>query len=77
MLSAKLMATFHPSGEGSGALNTVQVGERTVWVEAGRDAILAAVVTGHAPESLRVTMVEALEKSGNEVQTVALHSGCI
>lgn len=49
-------------GEGTGTLDTIQVGERTVWVETGRDAVLAAVVRGIAPESLRETLTGTLEQ---------------
>jgi OOP family OmpA-OmpF porin len=47
---------------GGGTLDTVHVGDRTVWVEGGRDAVLATVVQGRAPESLRDTLTESLEQ---------------
>ena len=33
--------------------DTVQVGERTLWIETGRDAIIAGLVRGSAPLELR------------------------
>jgi outer membrane protein OmpA-like peptidoglycan-associated protein len=43
------------------ALETLQVGDVTVWVEQGPYAILAAVIRGTAPRELRTTMQEVLE----------------
>jgi OOP family OmpA-OmpF porin len=42
-------------------LETLQVGELTVWVEQGPLAILAGVIRGNAPEDLRSTFTAALE----------------
>ena len=42
-------------------LNTIQVGELTVWIEEGPYAILAAVVRGNAPEDLR-TLLETTQE---------------
>ena len=42
-------------------LDTLQVGELSVWIEQGPHAILAAVIRGTAPSELRTTMQEALE----------------
>ena len=42
-------------------LDTLQVGELSVWIEQGPHAILAAVLRGTAPSELRTTMQEALE----------------
>jgi outer membrane protein OmpA-like peptidoglycan-associated protein len=47
-----------PQGE---TLRNLQVGEVQVWLEQGPQAVLAAVVCGHAPESLRLLMKEKLE----------------
>jgi outer membrane protein OmpA-like peptidoglycan-associated protein len=44
-------------------LNTLQVGELQVWVEQGPQAILAAVIRGHAPEELHFTLKEKLEEA--------------
>jgi OOP family OmpA-OmpF porin len=46
------------SGE---VLETLQVGELSVWVEQGPQALLAAVIRGNAPEDLRTTLTESLE----------------
>jgi OOP family OmpA-OmpF porin len=43
------------------SLETIRVGELTVWIEQGPTAILAAVIRGNAPESLRTILQEALE----------------
>jgi OOP family OmpA-OmpF porin len=42
-------------------LHAIQIGELTVCVEAGRQAVVAAVVRGHAPAALRMVFQEALE----------------
>ncbi len=46
------------SGE---VLETLQVGELSVWIEQGPQALLAAVIRGNAPEDLRSTLTESLE----------------
>jgi OOP family OmpA-OmpF porin len=46
-------------GEG---LHTLDVGGLSVWVETGPHAILAAVIHGHAPNSLRLVLQSALER---------------
>ena len=43
------------------ALETLQVGDVTVWIEQGPYAILAAVIRGTAPRELRTALQEALE----------------
>jgi OOP family OmpA-OmpF porin len=43
------------------ALDTLQVGDLSVWIEQGPHAVIAAVIRGTAPQELRVTMQEALE----------------
>ncbi len=43
------------------ALETLQVGDVTVWIEQGPYAILAAVIRGTAPHELRTALQEALE----------------
>ncbi len=43
------------------ALNTLQVGELTVWIEQGPAAILAAVIRGTPPESLRLHLQDTLD----------------
>lgn len=43
-------------------LETLQVGELTVWIERGPLAVLAAVIRGNAPQDLRVVLQETLER---------------
>lgn len=43
-------------------LDTFEVGDLTVWVEAGPGAVLAAVIRGHAPSDLRALLKETLEQ---------------
>ena len=43
-------------------LETLQVGELTVWIEQGPQAILAGVIRGNAPQQLREVFVETVEK---------------
>ncbi|MBK7349140.1 MAG: hypothetical protein IPI92_04665 [Gemmatimonadetes bacterium] len=43
-------------------LETMQVGELTVWVEQGGRTLLAAVIRGHAPVELRVELQRTLEE---------------
>jgi OOP family OmpA-OmpF porin len=43
-------------------LETLQVGELTVWIERGPFAVLAAVIRGNAPHELRIVLAEALER---------------
>ncbi len=42
-------------------LNTIQMGEYTIWIETGPYAIVAAIIEGRAPEELKVTLKEAVE----------------
>jgi len=43
-------------------LETLQVGELTVWIERGPLAVLAAVIRGNAPQDLRTVLQETLER---------------
>ena len=43
-------------------LETLQVGELTVWIEQGPLAVLAGVIRGSAPSDLRTTFRETLER---------------
>ena len=45
----------------SEALDTLEVGDLTVWIEPGPRAVLAAVVRGHPPAELRETMRRTIE----------------
>ncbi|HSO74593.1 MAG TPA: OmpA family protein [Blastocatellia bacterium] len=47
--------------EKSDALDSMQVGELTVWIERGSQAVLAAVFRGNAPGDLRLLMQDALD----------------
>jgi OOP family OmpA-OmpF porin len=48
-------------GEKSDALDSMQVGELTVWIERGSQAVLASVFRGNAPGELRRLMQDALD----------------
>lgn len=50
----------------SDTLETLQVGELTVWVEQGPRAILAGVIRGQAPQELRNLFRETLERIHQE-----------
>ena len=54
------------SGE---ALETLQVGELSVWLEQGPQAIVAGVIRGNAPEDLRSNFLESLENIHSEYST--------
>ncbi|NJM95759.1 MAG: hypothetical protein HC792_06500, partial [Acaryochloridaceae cyanobacterium CSU_5_19] len=43
-------------------LGSLQVGELTIWVNEGPQALIACVIRGNAPPKLRLTMVNALER---------------
>ena len=43
------------------ALGSLNIGDLEVWLEESPDAVLAAVIRGHAPADYRVEMNEALE----------------
>lgn len=47
--------------EGEEGLRTVQMGDLTVWIEKGPHAVLASVVRGTAPQSLRTSLREVIE----------------
>lgn len=50
-------------------LETMQVGELTVWVEQGARTLLAAVIRGHAPFEFRAEMQRAIEAIEGEHAT--------
>lgn len=52
--------SFGP-GRSDSALDSIEVGEFTVWVERGSQAVLAAVIRGTAPNELRRLMQDALD----------------
>ena len=43
-------------------LNTLQLEDFTIWIEESPYAVLACVIRGHAPQELRVTMKQTLER---------------
>jgi OOP family OmpA-OmpF porin len=43
-------------------LESLQVGELTVWIEQGPQAVIAAVIRGNAPAELRATLQDALDQ---------------
>lgn len=47
--------------EGGDTLDTLNIGNMTVWTEQSPHAVLAAVIRGKPPESLRKTLVNTLE----------------
>lgn len=47
---------------GGDELETLQVGELTVWIERGPLAVLAVVIRGNAPQDLRTVLQETLER---------------
>ena len=49
-------------GKEGDSLDTFQVGERSVWIEQGPHATLAAVIRGSAPRELRTVFTEAIER---------------
>jgi outer membrane protein OmpA-like peptidoglycan-associated protein len=54
------------SAQQSDALETLQVGDLTVWIEQGPRAILAGVIRGQAPQELRNLFRETLERIHRE-----------
>lgn len=52
--------SFQASGDNQ--LDTLRVGDLTVWIERGPQAILAAVIRGNAPQQLRELLQEILER---------------
>ncbi len=52
--------------EAERSLNSVEVGELSLWIEAGPDAILAVAIRGEAPNSLRETLQRTLERVQGE-----------
>jgi OOP family OmpA-OmpF porin len=49
------------SEKSEGGLGSLNIGDLEVWLEESPDAVLAAVIRGHAPADYRVQMAEALE----------------
>ena len=49
-------------GKEAGGLDAFQVGELTVWVEQGPQAVLAGVIRGNPPRELRGVFTRAIEK---------------
>ncbi len=55
------------------ALQSLNVGDFTIWIEQGSQAVLAAVIQGNPPQEFRRDLEEALEKIEFE-QSQILHS---
>ena len=51
----------------------MDVGELEVWIEEGPGAVLASVIRGHAPESYRTAMKEALENIQQNYSSALAH----
>jgi outer membrane protein OmpA-like peptidoglycan-associated protein len=49
-------------GAETDALDAFRVGERTVWIEQGPEAVLAGVIQGNPPRELRTVFAETIEK---------------
>ena len=48
--------------QSGGSLDTLEVGEMNIWIEAGPQAVLACVIRGNAPEELRTQLKTTLEQ---------------
>jgi len=44
------------------ALDTLQIGDLTVWIERGSQSVLAVTITGNPPLEARIRLTEVLEK---------------
>ncbi len=53
-------------GDREDTLETLQVGDLSVWIEQGPRAVLAAVIRGNAPEELRMILREVTERIHQE-----------
>jgi len=53
-------------GDREDTLETLQVGDLSVWIEQGPHAVLAAVIRGNAPEELRMILREVVENIHQE-----------
>jgi OOP family OmpA-OmpF porin len=75
MLSAiqQFVKDSFESQRSDNTLDFLEVGELEVWIEQGPGAVLAAVIRGHAPESYRVAMKEALENIQRHYSSALAH----
>jgi OOP family OmpA-OmpF porin len=75
MLSAiqQFVKDSFESQRGDNTLDFLEVGELEVWIEQGPGAVLAAVIRGHAPETYRVAMKEALENIQRHYSSALAH----
>ena len=48
--------------QSGGSLDTLEVGELNIWIEAGPQAVIACVIRGNAPEELRTQLQTTLEQ---------------
>jgi OOP family OmpA-OmpF porin len=67
MLSA-IQQFAHDSfnASGAGTLDRSDIGDVQIWAEPGPQCVIAAVIRGHAPESYRVALQEAVEEIQRE-----------
>ena len=49
------------SVDGAQSLGSIEIGELSLWIEQGPDAVLAVAIRGEAPNSLRTTLQKTLE----------------
>ncbi len=50
------------SVEKNDGLQSLQFGELTIWIEAGPQAVLAAIISGNPPQELRLVLQDAIAK---------------
>ena len=63
-------------GQQDSDLDSIRVGENTIWIDCEQQTVLAAVIEGEPPESLRVTLAEAHEAIRRQLgQEIANFSG--
>lgn len=53
--------------EAERSLNSIEVGELSIWLELGPDTILAVAIRGEAPNQLRTILQQTLEQVQNEL----------
>ncbi len=59
---AKQSVVADKKGENEHSLNQISMGEFSIWIEQGPDAVLAIVLRGNAPKTLRHELAAALER---------------
>ena len=53
--------------EAERSLNSIEVGDISIWLEVGPDTILAVAIRGEAPAQLRITLQQTLEQVQHEL----------